>query len=168
RGPRLGLERLYLGVAAAMFVARLATVLVSWQASGIEYRADIAALQSLPAGARLAVANPPNAADVVPTPLVHLPVLAAALRQAFVPTLFAIPGQQPIALAPPYAALARATSPDALWERFVAGDAKLRGAALAGYDYIVFTGLRPFALVDRRGLVPLYLAPRFQLYRVAD
>src|SRR6476620_2666377 len=43
----------------------------------------------------------------------HLPSLAISRREAFVPTLFAYPVQQPVALRPSYAALADAATPRA-------------------------------------------------------
>jgi hypothetical protein len=165
--PEVRRERIALGAAAALFVLRMATVIASWHASDRIYRSDLAALESLPMGARLAVAAPPDAAAVVATPLLHLPALAAAERDAFVPTLFTYRGQQPIAIAPAYADLAAASAPARFWQRFVAGapDAG-EDALLRRYGFVAFVGLRPFALARTEGLEPLYLSPRFQLYRV--
>ena len=167
--PRLAQARGFFAVAAALLVLRLATVAQSWHASDLEYRPIVAALAAVPQGSRIAVAAPPDAVDIQATPLVHLPVLAAALDDAFVPTLFALPGQQPIALTPRYAALAAATPPDRLWADFVVGAPPSDGARaiLAQYDYVAFTGVRPFALADPRGLTPVFIAPRFQLFRVS-
>jgi hypothetical protein len=151
-----------------MFAVRLATVALSWQASDREYRPILAALAALPQGARIAVAAPPEATNVSATPLVHLPVLAAALDGAFVPTLFAYRGQQPIAFAPAVRDLAARTSPDQLWAAFVGGAAldPAQRDLLSRYDYVAFAGLRPFTLASSAGLTPVYVAPRFQLYRV--
>ena len=98
-------------------------------------------------------------------------MLAAARRDAFVPTLFACRGQQPMAFA---AGLSRrspqATSPDRLWACASSAARPLDPAdraTLARYDYIVFAGVRPFALADRARPGAGFLAPRFQLYRVA-
>ena len=121
-------------------------------------------------GMASAVAFPPDAVNVTATPLVHLTVLAAARRDAFVPTLFALPSQQPIALPPPYRALAARTSPDRLWSAFVAGGAKLDAAehaTLDNYDYIAFAGIRPFTLEADDSLALVFVAPRFALYRIA-
>ncbi len=167
--PHKHLERLLLGAAAVMLILRLATVAVSWQASDREYRPLVAALESLPMGARLAVAAPPEAVNVQATPLLHLPTLAVSERDAFVPTLFAIPGQQPVALKPPWAALAAATSPVRLWQAYVEGAPPLslaESAALGRYDYVVFVGVKPFALADTSGLQSVFIAPRFKLYRL--
>ncbi|HUB95894.1 MAG TPA: hypothetical protein VL993_08255, partial [Stellaceae bacterium] len=166
--PRPALERGLLAAAAVMFLLRLGTVALSWQASAREYAAILPALDALPAGARVAVAAPPEATNVSATPLVHLPVLAAALRDAFVPTLFAIPGQQPIAFAPDRRAVAVATGPDLLWRALGADgtlDPRVAGL-LAHYDYVAVAGVRPFDVVPRPGLVPVFETPRFKLFRL--
>ncbi len=152
-----------------MFALRLATVAVSWHASDREYRPLVASLASLPRGARLAVAAPPEAVNVEATPLLHLPVLAVALSDAFVPTLFAFAGQQPVLLQPPFAALAAATSSLRLWQAYVAGGPPLglgESAALGRFDFVVFVGAKPFALPDSAGLVPVLVEPRWKLYRL--
>jgi hypothetical protein len=167
--PRPRLERYFLGAAALLFVVRLATVAASWHASDREYRPIVAALDALPIGARVAVAAPPEAVNVSATPLIHLPTLAAATRDAFVPTLFAIPGQQPIAFVPPWGALAAETSPPRLWQAYVEGGPPLtlaESAVLGRYDYVAFLGVAPFVLADRRGLQPVIVVPRFELYRL--
>ena len=81
-----------------------------------ERQADVAslrrALAHVPAGARLLpVMTPvddPDAepegrylADITPT-FEHLPILAVIWRQAYVPTVFAQPGKQPLSVQPPY------------------------------------------------------------------
>lgn len=168
--PRPQLERAVLAAATAMFLLRLATVAASWQASDREYRSLLAGLDRIPIGSRVAVAFPPAALNVSATPLAHFAVLAAARRDAFVPTLFARPTQQPIVLQPAWRTLAATTATDRLWDAFVVGAPPLDAAertTLAGYDYIVFAGVGPFALADRRGLVPVFRAPRFAVFRLA-
>lgn len=168
--PKPGLERLYLGGAGLLLLLRLMTVAIGWQASGREYRALMAGLDAVPLGSRLAVAYPAAAVNVTATPLMHFPVLAAARREAFVPTLFAYPGQQPVAFRPRFRALAAALPADRLWAAFVRGAPPLDGAerkALAAYDYIAFSGVAPFTLANPRGLAPAFLSPRFQIYRLA-
>jgi hypothetical protein len=166
-GPRR--ERSVLAAAAALFVLRLGTVAASWQASDREYGVLLAGLDRIAPGSLVAVAFPPAALNVTATPLAHFPVLAAARRDAFVPTLFARPGQQPVVLQPAYRALAAATAPNLLWDAFAHGapplDPALR-AALARYDYIVFAGVRPFTLAARTGLVPVFQAPRLAVFRI--
>jgi hypothetical protein len=93
--------------------------------------------------------------------------LAVSRREAFVPTLFAYPAQQPIALKPPYDRLAAAATPFELWSAFVTGGADAReraSAGLAQYDAIVFIGRAPFAVPAQRCLRPLSARPTFQIF----
>jgi hypothetical protein len=99
----------------------------------------------------------------------HFPTLAVVRRDAFVPTLFAFPGQQPIALRGHYAALARRLPPGRLWAALVDRTAPLDSAeraALAEYDFVIFEGRRPFAVHPPNELTPLFVVPRFVLARV--
>lgn len=167
--PRKRVAGVVLTAAGLLFLVRLAVVAVSWQASGRTYATLLRGLDEVPVGSRIAVAFPEGAVNVEATPLAHLTVIAIARRQAFVPTLFAYATQQPIALKPAYRRLADGLPPDLLWGAFVAGGAPLDAgarAALAEYDYVVFTDRRPFVLADRSGLVPQLATPRFQLYRI--
>jgi len=165
--PRV--ERGLLAAAALMFAARLAVVAVGWQASGWEYDAVLVRLDMAAPGSRIAVAFPPSALNVTRTPLVHFPTLAAARRDAFVPTLFAEPSQQPLVMQPAYRALAARTSPSRLWAHYVAATAPLDAATravLADYDYVAFVGVEPFVLGDEDGLSLVDGVARFRLYRV--
>ena len=86
------------------------------------------------------------------------------------PTLFAYPAQQPIALNPPYDRLAAAATPFELWSAFMIGNAEARqrvSAALAEYDAIVFVDRRPFALPAQRCLRPLSARPTFQIFALS-
>ncbi|HZB90844.1 MAG TPA: hypothetical protein VE397_05340 [Stellaceae bacterium] len=164
------LRRWFLGGALVMFLARLGILGASWEASDGIYARLLPALDSLPIGSRLAVAYPASAINSQPTPLVHFPTLAVVRRDAFVPTLFAFPTQQPVALAPPYRALADRLSPERLWSAFVGRGAPLdpaERALLARYDYIVFVGRDRFAVVSSPPLVAEFSAPRFALFRIA-
>ncbi len=165
---RLG-YRLFLGAALAMFLLRLGVVTLSWQASDQVYARLLPALDQLAPGSRLAVAYPPEALNSEATPLAHFPTLAILRRDAFVPTLFAFPTQQPVALRPRYRALADELSPERLWSAFVTGNAPLDArerAALAAYDHIVFVGRRSFSLDGASGLEPVFAAPRLRLFRI--
>jgi hypothetical protein len=153
--------------ASVVLLARLAVVESVWRDADHVYAADLAALDGLPPGAKLAVAYPGEAVNTTAIPEVHLPTLAVARREAFVPTLFAYPAQQPIALNPPYGHLAAAAAPFELWSVFVAGDADARqrvSVALAQYDAIAFVGRAPFAVPAQRCLRPLSVRPTFQLF----
>jgi hypothetical protein len=161
---------LFLAAALLLFLVRLGVVAANWQASDRIYASLLPAFDRLPAGDRLAVAYPPEALNSQPTPLVHLPTLAILRRDAFVPTLFAFPTQQPVLLQPRYRALADRLPPERLWSAFIGGGPALDAterAALAGYDHIVFVGRAAFIPPAAKPLVPVFAAPRFALFAVA-
>src|SRR5437763_9949480 len=133
-------------VALVLFV-RLGVVEAVWLKADPIYRADLTGLDMLPPRTKLAVAYPESSLGTEQIPEVHVPTLAAARRGAFVPTLFAFPGQQPIVFRPPYDRLAAAAFPFTLWSAFTSGDEAARRhaiEALAGYDAIVFVNHEPF------------------------
>ncbi|HTZ37057.1 MAG TPA: hypothetical protein VMB84_13585 [Stellaceae bacterium] len=159
---------LSIGIAAGvLFAVRMAVIEAVWLKSDAVYAGDIAALDRLPEGARLAVAYPAGDVHAGDIPLLHVATLAAARREAFVPTLFAYAGQQPIALRPPVAALAGATSPNWLWSGLVEGDAATLAASapvLRDYDFVVFTDRRPFAVPSRPCLRALPSPADFRVF----
>jgi hypothetical protein len=157
------------GAAAVVLVARVAVIEAVWLKADRVYTADIAGIDALPVGAKLAVAYPPGAVNAAPIPEVHLATLAVWRRAAFVPTLFASPGQQPVALKPPYDELAAAATPFELWSALMAGDADVRArvsAAFAAYDAIAFTDRSPFQVPPHRCLQPILTQPTFQIFTV--
>jgi hypothetical protein len=159
-----------IGIAiAAIFAARMAMIERVWLQANRLYSADIAAIDLLPEGAKLAVAYPDRETNAGGIPQLHVATLAAVRREAFVPTVFAFPTQQPLALRPPYGALAAATSPNWIWDGFVAGNAMARAAAvvaLKDYDFVVFADRDPFTVPTNSCLAPLPSPPRFQLFKV--
>lgn len=168
--PHAAMRRLFLAAGLALFLLRLGVVTASWLASDQVYAGLFPALDGIPHGSRLAVAYPPEALNSEATPLAHFPTLAVIRRDAFVPTLFAAPTQQPVVLRPPYRAMADRLPPERLWAAFIDGAAPLQAeerAILAGYDYIVFVGRRPFAAPAGAGLEPAFAAPRLALFRIA-
>jgi len=163
---------IWAGIAVtAMLLVRLGTVEAVWLRSGPIYTQDLAALDSLPKGAKVAVAFPPSAVDMVPIPETHLPTLAVARRDAFVTTLFAYPAQQPIAVKPPFAALAESVDPSDVWAVFVELDAAKRARLLplmAQFDFVLFTARDFIRVPTDPCLVPLHTtSPRFQIFRFA-
>jgi hypothetical protein len=159
-----------IGVAAAsMLVLRLAMIELVWHRADRVYSADLAGIDMLPRGARLAVAHPASAVNFAPIPEVHFAALAIVRREAFVPTLFALPAQQPVMLRPPYAALAEAAQPERLWAAFVGNDSSESAspvAALQHYDHIAFTDNRPVHVPPNRCLAPIFEQPTFQIFAV--
>jgi hypothetical protein len=166
----VSVERVFLGAALLLFLLRLAVLTTSWEASDRIYAGLVPALDALPVGSRVAVAFPAAALNSEATPLAHFPTLAILRRDAFVPTLFAAPTQQPVALQPAYRALADRLPPERLWGAFVAADRPLDAderSALAAYDDVVFVGRSPFVLAPSEGLEPIFAAPRFALFAVS-
>ena len=161
--------RLFLSAAFALFALRLGVVAATWQASGALYANLLAGLDTLPVGARVAVTFADAEVNVEAAPLLHFPVLAIARRDAFVPTLFAYATQQPVTFTRAYGAVADRLSADALWRFYVAGGAPLPpevAQALAQCRYITFASRQPFALRAGSGLQPVFISPRFQIYRL--
>jgi hypothetical protein len=151
----------------AVFAARMAVIEGLWLKSGAVYAAEIAVIDTLPRGAKLAVAFPTREVSAGGIPQLHVATLAAAWRAAFVPTVFAYAAQQPLALRPPYDALAAATSPALLWVAFVEGSAAALAevaVTLRDYDFIVFAGRDPFTIAARPCLERLPSPPNFQLF----
>ena len=156
-------------VAAALLVARLAIIEHVWWQADYIYSADLVGIDALPRGARLAVAMPAGAIHMVPVPEAHLPTLAIARREAFVPTLFADLGQQPIVLTPPYAALAEATPPPLVWAAVVDGDFAQRArllSALEQYDFVAVIDNRPIYVPPNRCLISIFERVSFQIFAI--
>ena len=160
-----------IGAAATVLLfTRMAVIEYVWLWAGRVYSADLAGVDLLPRGAKLAIAHPASAVNFVPIPEVHLAVLAAARREAFVPTLFAREGQQPIALKPSYDTLAVAATPEDLWAVIGAGRDTAKTAvlrtALQQYDYVAVTGGKPLDTPPNPCLRPFFRQPTFEIFTV--
>jgi hypothetical protein len=166
--PRVGAA---VGFAAALvLVVRLGMIERVWRAADRVYSADLVGIDALPRGSKLAIAHPADLFHVVPLPEVHLPVLAISRREIFVPTLFAIEGQQPVALKPGFAALADAAQPERLWAILMAArtaDPAPLPMILGQFDFVTFIDKRPIRLPPHRCLAPVFLQPTFQIYAVS-
>jgi len=116
RSRQCAVTAVFFGLAAArtMWIASI------WLAREADVRAIQMALNKAPEGAailevqsepaivqsaRIGRFLPVAPASQSQTTLVHVPVMAIAWRKAFVPTLFAVPGQQPIKVLPPWSEL---------------------------------------------------------------
>ncbi|HLZ67873.1 MAG TPA: hypothetical protein VKQ29_16735 [Aliidongia sp.] len=153
----------------ALFVVRLLVVEQAWLRADRVYRPILAALERLPRGTRLAVASGPGAVGAGDLPLLHLPTYAVIAVDAFVPTEFTYAGQQPLALTPEFAELARRSESDGLWAGLVGNDAAQRQAALAvlgQYGALAIVDRRPLPPLALSCLAPLYELPQFRLYAV--
>jgi hypothetical protein len=170
--PRFASRRIAAAVgmaAAAILVIRLGVIERVWREADRVYSADLGGINALPRGSKLAIAQPSNLFHVVPVPEVHLPVLAIPRREAFVPSLFAFPGQQPVTLKPAFAMIAEAAQPQLLWAILSDGQAADRDplpAVLEQFDFVAFTDKRPIHLPSNRCLAPFFAQPTFQIFRV--
>jgi hypothetical protein len=164
--PVAGAARIFAGSALLLFLVRLSLLGAAWLESDRLYSQLLPAFDAIPAGSRVAVANSSDASIFPPPSLLHFPTLAVLRRDAFVPTLFAFPAQQPIALRPHYATLARQLPPARLWAALVERSAPLDSAeraALAEYDFVIFLGRQPFAVQPSNELSLIFAMPRFVL-----
>ena len=155
--------------AVGILTLRVAIIETVWRHADAIYSADIIGIDALPKGAKLAVSIPPEAIQLVPVPEVHLAVLAVQRREAFVPTLFAYPGQQPVTMTPTYAALASAVPPQSFWVALVDGNAQELGRVLPvlkQYDYVAFAGNKTVNVLPLACLRPVFQQRSFQLFRV--
>jgi hypothetical protein len=100
------------------------------------------------------------------TPLDHFPTLAIIRNNAFVPTLFALPTQQPIMLTPAFRALADSLPPPSLWEYFVDDQGAVSWSALGCYNFVLFVANYEFHVSTMDTLQFVSGDPEFQLYRV--
>ncbi|HVH78047.1 MAG TPA: hypothetical protein VM782_01540 [Stellaceae bacterium] len=164
--PRRVALGIQIGV-AVIFLARMAMIEAVWLQADRLYAAGIAVIDTLPVGAKLAVAYPSRDVNAGAIPELHVATLAVIRREAFVPTIFAYRTQQPLALRPPYDALAATTSPTDLWDGFVDGDEAVRKAAtsvLRDYNFVAFADRETFTVPDNICLEPRAATPRFHLF----
>ena len=167
--PKKAALRAFMGAALILSLVRLSAVGAEWLESDRFYAQLLPAFDKIPAGSRVAVANPSDTVNLPAPSLCHFPALAVVRRNAFVPTLFAHPAQQPISLRPYYTALALQLSPERLWAALVERSEPLDAvehAAFAEYDLVIFEALVPFAVPPSSELTPLFVAPRLVLSRV--
>jgi hypothetical protein len=161
----------------AIFVVRIATVEARWSRDQPVYADARAGLSSIPAGARVATAFPPDSFDDFSAPAIalnYIPVWEVVSRGGFTSTIFAFPTQHPLVLTPRYAALASAAPPDEIWRAFVVPDDKTECpatpgimAGLMGYDYVAFLYRRQYAVCNTPAFQPFYDGRYVRIYRIA-
>ncbi len=158
-------------VAGLVFGLRMYFLEQIWIKARTLYDADMATLGMLPQGAMLAGSfNWSPTADIrADIPQFHVPMLAVPLREAFVPTVFAYMGLQPLAIVPAYANLPAEAPTEIIWAAFVGDDknAQVRVAkVLPRYDYIVFYDKVPITVRPTPCLSFVKGVPSFQLYKI--
>ena len=150
-----------------VLTARFAVIEATWLRADRFYSSDLVGIDALPRESKVAVAFPPEAVNFSAIPVLHLPTLAIARRDAFVPTLFTYPAQQPITIRQPYNHLVDAAPPMLLWSAFVSADAQARQRiwpALAAWDAVMFVDRQPFQVPAQPCLQPLAVQPNFQVF----
>ena len=156
--------------AALVLVARMGVIEHVWRAADRVYSADLVGIDALPQGSKLAIAHPPDLFHVAAIPEVHLPALALAHREAFVPTLFASAGQQPVALKPEGTSPRRGGAASSAVGSFEpATDTAARvhlPSVLEEFDFVAFVDRRPIRLPPHRCLAQVSIEPTFQIYAV--
>jgi hypothetical protein len=156
----------FMAGAVGLFVLRLSAILLSWHDSNRTCERLLAVLDQVPEDSRIAIAAPGiGNHDTIP-PLDHLPTLAIVRNNAFVPTLFASPKQQPVLLTPAFRALADSLPPSRLWEYFVDDQGAVSQSALGCYNFVLFVANYEFHVVAKGALQLVGGDPEFQLYRV--
>jgi len=153
------------GLLGAIFLVRMAVIERAWVATVPIFDAARAALDQLPVGARLAVGFPEREVNVTAVSDVHLPTLTVLDRDGLVPTLFAIPSQQPVLVREPYVTPVSEAVPEDVWGS-LHGDGRDHGTilrTLKGFDFVVLMDREPFQ-IQQDCLRPLYLTPTFQLF----
>jgi hypothetical protein len=142
-----------------LFAVRLAVIETVWVRSDRNYEALLPAFDLIPKGGALAVAAPSKDVQAGGEPLLHFPLLAVVRRDAFVPSLFADPLQQPVTLTASAAKLGAEAIPAKLWEAIDKGVAP----QLPGYDDLMIIDPPPTLDPARLPGQILFTAPRLIL-----
>jgi hypothetical protein len=164
--------------AVAITLANLAGVLFVWLSYRADYAAMIDSFRKIEKGSQVLVAKSDDAGDpplghLIDYPMYHAPTLATYYADAFVPTLFATPGKQPIAARDAYRRF------DVTWGGIAAVDLLAviaeRGPADGmpafirawprDYDYLYVIGPHSGNPMPER-LQELEQASRFVLYKI--
>jgi hypothetical protein len=160
----------------AIFAFHVATLEVRWVQDQPIYADAAAGLSSIPPGARVATALPPDSFDDFSAPaiaLAYIPVWEVLSRGGFTQSVFAYPTQHPLVLTPKYAAIAAAAPPDEIWHDFVLTSASTACqpnpdlvAALAEYDYVAFVDRAAFRICDTALFKLFYAGRHVRIYRL--
>lgn len=143
------------------------------------YQAMIASFAKLGSGARVLVGHSGTGEDPPMTrladyPLYHAPTLAAHYAKAFVPTLFATTGKQPLAVVPAMRDMSfscRGPIPVAVLATLANGEAALSTPAFlrrwtSDFDYLYLIGDGKVPNPLPSVLEPIQIHARFALYRI--
>jgi hypothetical protein len=165
-------SRLRAAMAAVILVAallRMTEVNSRWAADQAVYAEVDAAFGKVPEGSLVASACPRSAFDRSvgdAFAVYYLPTFKTALLDGFMQNIFAIATQHPLVMRSPWAELAAASPPDAIWASFVGDGPPAELPALRRYDYVVFTHNERFRLRGSALLEPVHEGEFVKLCRV--
>lgn len=150
-----------------VFIARVGILQSHWWEFEKSFDQYMQALNKVPEGSKLftAMADPDGSNSM--SPVYHLPCMAIIKKSAFVPSLFAFPTAQPIALTPPYQALAKKTpGPDFLYKMAPPWNTPLWHMLLRKYDYLLVVQGDKFKSAPPLSLKLVYAGQDFRLYKI--
>ncbi len=156
---------------AVLLVVRAGAVAQDWHAFEHDHRQISQAFESLPERSRILpyVVNEGSSDFLAKPPLQHLATLAVIQRSAFVPTLFADPGKQPVAMSEKYQDLARDVPRDnVLKEQFSKAlddpDNPFHESRVAKFDYLLLFAMKPLSFAVPRSFREIADGDKFILY----
>ena len=142
-----------------LFIGRTALIMEKWSQADQLYAEIFLALEQLPEGARMYTAYPEKGLELG-FPVADFRSMAVIAKSAFIPTIFADRGQQPIALRPPYQVLASQTPPHFLDKNPADWD-----WIAAQYDYLLIFEKDRFKAPLPPNLRLVHDGARIRLYR---
>ena len=166
---RVTARREWLAVAAVISVITILQAGITgraWAANDTWHQEYTAALEHVGVGSKVALAID-RRLSWHPVNVRHLPSLLVVERQAFAPNIFAIEGQQPLALRPDYRKLVDEHDAHENFNRLVDTESGRLAERLERFDYLLVFGRHGFTLPESTpGLVLLERDERFALYRL--
>jgi hypothetical protein len=172
-----GWKRAMLGLAVALCLANAALAAYAQSIYRSEYKALLSAFEAMPRGARLLPAESGNGdgtpANLLDFPRIHAATLAVHSRDAFVPTLFAFPGKQPLLAKPSVQHIKLLEGGPIPWrilEIYASGHAPPEPVPYVAdwtrdFDYLLL--IDPPAIGPRLDILePVASGPHFGLYRI--
>ena len=175
RPKRIAWRRMLVLSMTMLLAVRIVLVGAAWKAADPIYQQYLAAIDELPAGARLAVLVAHKSSETLENPPVEFIAQYAIIRrQAFVSSTFAIPGAQPLRFNHPYDVIAArvqsvydAAELRQLWH----ADPKVQigpfqQASLGAYDYVLVIHADDFHRPFPDWLKPVFVGTDFQLFKV--
>jgi hypothetical protein len=162
RTPQL-LRSLLACLFVGLFLVRIIVILNYWKEADILTAHAIRALNEMPKGKRLFVAFPEEKTHQFSSGFgKYLPCMAIISRSAFVPSLYALPGAQPVALTPRFQ-LIKAHMPET---EIRSGDSPDWAQVLQDYDYVWVAEHAKFASFPSKNLSIVASNAHFDLYEV--